>query len=75
MSRSLPAAQLALLRDHASLPSAARVLIVLAVVATQWDRNRRTRKTLKYLDPHLLRDIGLTSSAAQEEADKPFWRD
>ena len=75
MSRSLHAAQLALLNNQARLPSAAHALIALAVVMTKWDRYRRTRKTLKELEPHLLRDIGLSHDAAQIEAGKPFWRD
>ena len=35
---------------------------------------RRDRKLLSGLDPHLLRDIGLTPEEAQAEASKPFWR-
>jgi uncharacterized protein YjiS (DUF1127 family) len=74
MSPSLHTAQLALLNDQARLPSAAHVLIAIAVVLTRWDRYRRTRKTLKNLEPHLLKDIGLTSDAARHEAKKPFWQ-
>ncbi|MCW1933075.1 DUF1127 domain-containing protein [Pararhodobacter zhoushanensis] len=75
MSRSLHAAQLALLNNQAGLPSAARALIVLAVVMTKWDRHRRTRKALHRLEPHLLKDIGFSRAAAEIEAGKPFWRD
>jgi uncharacterized protein YjiS (DUF1127 family) len=35
---------------------------------------RRDRKLLSGLDPHLLRDIGLTPEEVQAEASKPFWR-
>ncbi len=33
----------------------------------------RTRRRLMELDEHLLRDIGLTRSEAQTEAEKPAW--
>lgn len=34
---------------------------------------RRHRAALSRLDPHLLRDIGLTAQEAQEEAERPAW--
>ena len=38
-------------------------------------RMLRQRRALRHLDPHLLRDIGLTEQAAAVEAEKPFWQD
>lgn len=35
---------------------------------------RRDRRLLAKLDPHLLRDIGLSPEDARAEASKPFWR-
>jgi uncharacterized protein YjiS (DUF1127 family) len=35
---------------------------------------RRQRLDLSELNDHLLKDIGLSRSAAQAEATKPFWR-
>jgi uncharacterized protein YjiS (DUF1127 family) len=32
------------------------------------------RRTLRDLDEHLLRDIGVTREQAEGEARKPFWR-
>jgi uncharacterized protein YjiS (DUF1127 family) len=32
------------------------------------------RRLLSRLDPHLLRDIGLSPEEAQTECAKPFWR-
>jgi uncharacterized protein YjiS (DUF1127 family) len=32
------------------------------------------RRTLRDLDDHLLRDIGVTREQAEGEAHKPFWR-
>jgi len=75
MSPSLHAAKLALLNDHARLPSGAHVLIAMAVMVTKWDRHRSTRKALHGLEPHLLEDVGLTRDAADNEARKPFWKD
>jgi uncharacterized protein YjiS (DUF1127 family) len=34
---------------------------------------RRYRQALGRLDPHLLRDIGLTCEQAQAEATRPLW--
>lgn len=75
MSPTLHTVNLALLNNQTRLPTAAHVLISVAVTVTKWDRYRRTRKELKALDPHLLNDIGLTARAASIEARKPFWRD
>ena len=40
-----------------------------------WRTRRRSRRDLATLDPHLLRDIGLTTQEASSEICKPFWRD
>jgi uncharacterized protein YjiS (DUF1127 family) len=34
---------------------------------------RRHRRALLKLEPHLLRDIGLTDAEARREAARPFW--
>ena len=39
-----------------------------------WHRNATTRRALRALDAHLLRDIGLSSASAAREARRPFWR-
>jgi uncharacterized protein YjiS (DUF1127 family) len=44
----------------------------LAVVVT-WNARYRMRRELARLDPHLLRDIGLSDCQARHEAAKPFW--
>ncbi len=41
---------------------------------TVW-RRYRSRVALASLDGHLLRDIGVTYAEAEQEANKPFWRD
>lgn len=39
-----------------------------------WQRRRKSRRHLLWLDDRLLRDIGIDRRAALEEARKPFWR-
>lgn len=40
-----------------------------------WQRRQRSRRELRELDEHVLRDIGISRSLAQYEGGKPFWRD
>ncbi|PUB12716.1 DUF1127 domain-containing protein [Yoonia sediminilitoris] len=75
MSQALRSAHIATLNDHVPLPVLAVVAVRFAVAVTKWDRLRKTRKHLRTLDPHLLRDIGLDPVTAQAEADKSFWQD
>ena len=46
---------------------------ILTACANQALRRMRTRKHLCELEPHLLRDIGITRLDAEFEANKPFW--
>jgi uncharacterized protein YjiS (DUF1127 family) len=39
-----------------------------------WQERSRQRAMLASLDAHLLRDLGLTRSEAEQEFRKPFWR-
>lgn len=45
---------------------------VIATVLSMF-RLRKSRADLRGLDPHLLRDIGLTEDDAKREADRPVW--
>jgi uncharacterized protein YjiS (DUF1127 family) len=47
----------------------------VAALVRAWLRRHRTRAALRELDAHLLKDIGMTRSEAQAEAEKPFWRE
>ena len=40
-----------------------------------WRRRARDRRELAKLDHRALRDLGLSASQVQFEANKPFWRD
>jgi uncharacterized protein YjiS (DUF1127 family) len=43
-------------------------------VVGRWCARSRQRRALTDLDDRLLRDIGVSRSAAAREAAKPFWR-
>ena len=75
MSHALQTAQINLLNAQANLPVIAGLAVKFAVVVTKWDMRRKTRRSLKGLEPHLLNDIGLDRFSAQAEATKPFWQD
>ena len=57
------------------LPAFSRVLVAATVTVVTWQLRRRTRKDLRNLPDHMLRDIGLDPSAARAEGAKPFWQD
>ena len=74
MAAALHPAQLSLLNAQASLPKLAQICVTAAVAVTVWDMRRRTRRSLARLDPHELRDIGLTPGMARTEANKAFYQ-
>jgi uncharacterized protein YjiS (DUF1127 family) len=40
----------------------------------QWNQRSRQRQALADLDDHLLKDVGITRSAAIAEISRPLWR-
>ncbi|MFZ3582631.1 DUF1127 domain-containing protein [Loktanella sp. DJP18] len=74
MAAALHTAQLSLLNAQASLPKLAQICVIAAVAVTIWDMRRTTRKSLSRLEPHELRDIGLTAGMARAEANKAFFQ-
>lgn len=66
--------RLAFLDTNSPLPALAEVALVVAVTVTKWRMNRNTRRALGDLPDHLYRDIGVTKTQAEIEAEKPFWR-
>ncbi len=60
---------------HRTLPPVATVVFALAVTVLKWEQRRQTRRALKHLDKHMLRDIGLSHKEAQLECKKAFWQD
>jgi uncharacterized protein YjiS (DUF1127 family) len=39
-----------------------------------WQDRVRSRRMLRGLDDHMLRDIGIDRSTAEQEGSMPFWR-
>ncbi len=59
----------------ASLPPLSRVMLRAAVLVATWDNRARTRRHLRDLDHHILKDIGIDPMRAEAEAERPFWRE
>lgn len=57
-----------------NLPPLSQVVMALALLVAAWELRHRTRKGLAYLEPHLLRDIGLDGLTVDAECAKPFWK-
>lgn len=66
---------LAYLDAQQTLPAASVFAVRVAVMAAKWTVRSRTRNALKTLEPHILRDVGLTRQAALDEAGRWFWQD
>lgn len=47
----------------------------LSLVLQEWLRRARSRREIARLDEHTIRDLGLSPSQLEFEAQKPFWRD
>ena len=46
----------------------------LTLVLEAWGERRRQRHALRELSEHVLKDIGIGRSDAEQEWRKPFWR-
>ena len=57
----------------ASLPPLSRLVLAAAVRVVTWESRQRTRKDLRRLDGHLLRDVGLDPMTAESESTRRFW--
>ncbi|MEQ6247934.1 DUF1127 domain-containing protein [Sulfitobacter sp. HNIBRBA3233] len=69
-----PTDALTVLTTARTLPLVAVASVKFAACVTEWVTRRRTRLALDHLEDWQLRDVGLTPSAAQREAQKVFWR-
>jgi uncharacterized protein YjiS (DUF1127 family) len=61
------------LHYRAEVPLAATVSAIGQLVAT-WRRRVRERRELASLDHRTIRDLGISPTEIQFEANKPFWR-
>ena len=43
-------------------------------IFSTWRQRSRDRRELQYLDHRTMRDLGISPSVIQYEANKPFWR-
>ncbi|MDO9638714.1 MAG: DUF1127 domain-containing protein [Pseudotabrizicola sp.] len=59
----------------ASLPPLSRLVLAAAVRVVMWETRQRTRKDLRRLSPHLLRDVGIDPMTAQAESSRRFWQE
>jgi uncharacterized protein YjiS (DUF1127 family) len=73
-SRALISKDLAFLDQQRPLPILATLAVYVAVTSSKWATRHRTRRALRTLDIHMLRDIGLTRDVADIEANKRFWQ-
>ncbi|MCX8953474.1 DUF1127 domain-containing protein [Ruegeria sp. NA] len=74
MTRTMHTPALLLLTDSPRLPLAAALAVRFAAAVTQWERRRRSRVNLSYLDDRLLKDVGLTRHDARREIKRHFWQ-
>ncbi|MFZ5963751.1 DUF1127 domain-containing protein [Thalassococcus sp. BH17M4-6] len=74
MAQTSHAPHLAFLGNETALAPQAAVALYVAVVLTKWSTRYRTRRALAKLDPHLLKDVGITPAEARAEAARRFWR-
>jgi uncharacterized protein YjiS (DUF1127 family) len=57
------------------LPLLSRMAFGAAILIAKWQRRSSTRHSLKKLDRHMLRDIGVDPYEAYQESHKRFWQD
>lgn len=74
MTHTMTSQTLSLLSSSPRLPLAATVAVRVAGVFVKWDQRSRTRRELKYLNDHMLADIGVSHAQAQKESKRWFWQ-
>ncbi len=62
-------------RSPVAAPLAVAPFVAAARLVETWRRRARERSEMAKLDHRALRDLGLSVSQVQFEANKPFWRD
>jgi uncharacterized protein YjiS (DUF1127 family) len=65
----------ALSANHRSAPSSIAALLGDATAMINvWRWRRRERRTIRHLDDHMLRDIGLDRFTAEQIGKRAFWK-
>ena len=72
--KHLPAESLAGTRGGPAQTRGGGVLALLVRLLLLWQERSNERMKLLEMDEHMLKDIGVSRSMAEQEADKPFWR-
>ena len=62
------------LRENNALPIVSVWAVEFAVTVSKWTTRHRTRMALGQLTDTQLRDVGLTSTQADQEAARLFWQ-
>ncbi|SDK11364.1 DUF1127 domain-containing protein [Aliiruegeria lutimaris] len=62
------------LKSRKSLPLLADFFVLAAETVVKWEQRSRSRRHLRELSPHHLRDIGLTPDMVDLEVRKLFWQ-
>ncbi len=75
MAQASQSPYLAFLGAEPQLAPLPALAVFVAVVLTRWGTRHRTRNALAKLEPHMLRDIGVSASAARRETERMFWQD
>jgi len=60
--------------SQATLAGAVAAFAAVGEVVATWRRRARERRELANLDHRTLRDLGISPTDVQFEANKPFWR-
>lgn len=61
-------------RDVCESAGAQRLNRRLIALFRKWQTNRRTRNDLARLSDFMLKDLGISRSQAENEYQKPFWK-
>lgn len=62
------------LLNRGTLPVTVRAAVHMAHLYVTWADRRNARRVLAEMSPERLKDIGLSTFDAQQEAQKPFWK-
>jgi len=56
------------------LPPLTVMALRMVVLVAKWEERRRTRKALRHLEAHLLKDVGLSRGDVSRELNRRLWQ-